>query len=206
MSVVIWKDKKCAVCGKESRQPIILSTISFGGYDLDGRPHGLARNLLEFELQECYCGYVNYNIEKQPQLNFDEGKLQCDLESELAFRYYKFAKYNARIGKQLLAFELFLSASWACDDDKAKNDALRMRVELIRVYENHKNKIKNLNSKSILVDAYRRTKQFKKAISLIEDIGIVKNKRLNKILAFQRELCNKKDDKCHNTNEIFANR
>lgn len=204
MSVIIRKDVKCAVCGKISKKPIILSTISFGGCDLDGRPHGLARNLLTFELQECYrCGYVNYNIEVQPQLNFEEGKLQCDLESELAFRYYKFAKYNARIGKQLLAFELFLSAAWACDDYKAKNDALRMRVELIRVYEKHKSKIKNLNSKSILVDAYRRTKQFKKAISLIDDVGIVRNKRLNKILAFQRELCNKKDDKCHTTLEIF---
>lgn len=204
MSYIIREQVKCAICGKTSQQPIILSTSIFGGSDLDGRPHGMARNLLRYKLQECeYCGYINYNIEKQPQHNFDERKLLCDLESELAVRYFKFAKYNARIGNQLLAFDLFLAAAWACDDNKAKNDALKMRVELIRVYENHKDMINVLDSKSILIDAYRRTKQFKKAISLIENVGITENETLNRIIDFQQELCDKKDDKCHTTLEIF---
>lgn len=205
MSVVIWEDKKCAVCGKISQQPIILSTLTFGGTDLDGRQHGMARTILRYVLQECErCGYINYNIEIQPQLYFDEGKLQCDIESELAVRYFKFAKYNERIGDYILAFNLFLSAAWACDDCNLESDALKMRAEAIRVYENQIDKIDDINSKIVLIDVYRRNRQFQKAISLIKNVCTTKNEVLNKIITFQRELCDKKDDKRHTTLEVFT--
>lgn len=204
MSYIIREHVKCAVCGKKSQQPIILSTSTFGGSDLDGRPHGMARNILRYELQECErCGYINYNIEIQPQVYFDEGKLQYDIESELAVRYFKFAKYNERIGDYILAFNLFLSAAWDCDDCNLESDALKMRTEAIRVYENQMDKMADINSKIILIDVYRRNRQFQKAISLIKNVCTTKNEALNKIIDFQQELCDKKDDKCHTTLEIF---
>jgi len=59
MTLPFSRDEVCAVCGAVSEQTGVLSTITFGPPDLDGRPAPLKRATIEWAIHRCpnggYC-------------------------------------------------------------------------------------------------------------------------------------------------------
>ncbi len=64
MTFISKELEKCIVCGTESRHLVLLSSNTFGGEDLDGRPPNMLRRTMKRWVQRCRrCGYCATNLE-----------------------------------------------------------------------------------------------------------------------------------------------
>ena len=152
---------RCALCGKKSKQGIIISTNSFGSKDLDFRPPGMLRRTMYHWVQEClHCGYVNDKIkEKLPieanrvfeimeMMDIDPGLKAFNSDNILANRFYKqylnyYSIYESFLGNQecyvwlLRTFHAILHAAWACDDEGEESAATMCRKKAINLLDEY---------------------------------------------------------------------
>ena len=53
-------EKKCAICGHQHHYQKLVENNSFGMRDLDTRPPGMMRWLMDLMVEKCpVCGYAN---------------------------------------------------------------------------------------------------------------------------------------------------
>ena len=79
MPTLSYNTIRCAVCGRESRQPNILSYSTFGFPDLDFRPPKMLRDTMSCWIQDCpFCCYSNTELSRP-----------CDLPPEVFLEIYQ---------------------------------------------------------------------------------------------------------------------
>ncbi|MBE6633254.1 MAG: hypothetical protein E7620_02805 [Ruminococcaceae bacterium] len=205
MSRPIRRTEKCAVCGKQSEQTVLLSSNRFGAPDLDLRPPEMMRSTMGWWVQECpYCGYVAGSIEdaagvRKKWLQSEE-YLTCegnDFSSGLAERFYK--SYLISLKKQSAkdAFYAVLHAAWACDDARDAKQAAHCRRLALRAFE-QLSEVITVSEELLLVkaDLLRRTGAFRE---LLEEYGEKRfsTELMNQIVAFQLEKAKAGDIGCY---------
>ena len=124
MTLIRKFEKMCAVCGKTSLQPILLSTNSWGYPDLDLRPPEMQRSTMCTWLQECpHCGYIKSNLEDNleasPDLLKSDEYLTCEgnkFKSDLSKRFYRHYLISKVKKNHVSEFYSLLHCAWTCDD------------------------------------------------------------------------------------------
>jgi hypothetical protein len=194
-------DVTCRVCKKKSEQIILTSTNSFGSPDLDLRPPEMQRSTMCFWVQRCpSCGYVASSINDSTNatrdyLNSDDYKNAKgrNFKSDLAKKFYQHYLVSLLDGETQDAFNAALHAAWACDDSQDGENAVYCRNlainKLARLMEIKRN---NENLTILKCDLLRRAGRFEELISEYSEKKM-KDKLLNKLLAFQLERARAED-------------
>lgn len=212
MSQITEKNIKCAHCGKESEQTVIISTSAFGSMDLDTRPPMMARGLLPFEVQECpHCHYCDVSI-ADASVNsdtFPSDYLVIAHDSkypELARRYYLAALLHSAKEDIYGAGIMYLKAAWACDDLHQAELSKAFRKKSAENLLNHTVETGDGDAAVMLVDVLRRAEEFSEADQILQNVKEAmeddENGFINKILDFEGRLIEAKDSKCHTVGEI----
>lgn len=201
---------KCAICGKESDQQIILSSNTCGTKtQLDLRIVGGQISLAN-KIQQCpYCNYVNNNIEVNIGVGIKDlscAKYQEVLNSNIDATAKKFilsAILLDKVKRKRDAGIMYHFASWVFDDLKDNENADKYRKKACdRILEVA---IQEDDGDTAVqcVDLLRRNGNFKKALDLIAEIGKTDIEELDKVLAFEKELIAKKDKTSHFVEEAL---
>lgn len=198
---------KCAHCGNESEQQIVLSSSSFGNMNLDTRPP-MSAMTLRYEIQECpHCHFCNNSIanaENTPKLFSSEyEKLYADSSiSKDAKKFLLAAMLQAEMGDNLRAGETYLKAAWVYDDEENNEAAVDARKKAALYLRKHVDATDDGEVALMLVDVLRRVGDFKVATDLIALIGDTGDEFYNNILKFEQSLISKNDISCHNMGEV----
>ena len=201
---------KCAICGKESSQLIILSSNNFGTKtQLDLRVVGDQINLKN-KIQQCpHCLYSNYNIEenvgieKQDLNNPDYTEILKSNLDNTAKMFILNAILLDKVNKNLDAGIMYHYASWVFDDLNDTENADKYRKKACeRIYEFA---IQENDGESAVqaVDLMRRNGDFEKALELVSEIGKTDIEEIDKILAFEKKLISEKDRDSHFVEEVL---
>ncbi len=132
---------ECAVCGTDSDQQVIGSTIAMGSPDLDFRPAELQRSTIKWLLQECpNCGYVSPDLSKEErgarEVIDDEMFIALrggTAGGALVQRYLKRSLLDEKLGHLKRAAEWALAAAWAADD-ASDPDASKHRTKAVDLF------------------------------------------------------------------------
>lgn len=194
-------NKKCTICGAESKHNILMSTNSFGSPDLDLRPPEMRRSTMWLWIQRCpCCDYVNYDIESESSANEEFLKSYeyssndgLEFKSELADRFYKHYKIMMLDRKYMDAYTALLRCAWSCDDRRDINNAKHIRKMAINMFEKLP-RLKKVNENIIAqyVDILRRSSDFERVISEFTDRKF-NNETIQAVVNFQLELAKNKD-------------
>ena len=201
---------KCAICGKESEQQIILSSNTFGTKtQLDLRVVG-GKTSLSDKIQQCpHCHYVNNNIEENIGIGINElkcVKYQEVLNSNIddtAKNFILNAILLDKVKQKRNAGVMYHFASWVFDDLKDTENADKYRKKACdRILEVA---IQEDDGDTAVqcVDLLRRNGNYKKALELIAEIGKTDIEEIDKVLAFEKELIAKKDKTSHFVEEAL---
>ncbi len=210
MTIIEKIEKKCAVCGQTSLQPIMMSTSTWGYPDLDLRPAPMQRSTMFAWLQECpHCGYVASKLENELEVPANllktDAYLTCeghDFKSDLSrrfYRHYLISKAENDYGSEFLSL---LHCAWTCDDndDELAVEMRKMALESLDKIVPESDGERN-NLLIIKADLLRRTQQFDRVIKEFKDF-ILENKLQNDVITFQIELAMEKDSECHTVDEV----
>ncbi|MBQ7906733.1 MAG: hypothetical protein IJ309_02025 [Clostridia bacterium] len=205
MSKFIISPIKCAACGKESHQNVILSTSTLGKPDLDLRPQGMARSLLTKELQVCpHCSYSYYDISENYN-RLDKIKAILDpseIPQDMASAYVHAARLQEYIKNYKQAALLYLRAAWILDDNNENALSAIIRKSAAHCLEIDVNNTLDCQDAILLVDILRRAEDFERALFYINDIGTTQDLLFDSILSLERKLVLKKDSACHSIDEV----
>lgn len=215
MTMIIKQKYKCAICGTTNEFGFVVSTNSFGSPDLDLRPAGMARFILDYQIQECpNCGYVSTTISDTSSVTSDwlntEEYISCDgiaFKTVLARKFYKQYKISLYEKRYNEAFWALLHTAWACDD---KNDVpnaaycRKLAVPFISKLIDQTSGEKAEELHIMKVDILRRAGMFDTLLCEYSTY-VFENERMKKILAFQLARARKKDMFCYTVENAIAN-
>ena len=203
MAKILTEIVKCAVCGQKSEQKYIASSSFTETQDLDTRPYGNARDLLQYEIQECpHCGFVSFHLADNPNnVKLFDCSTNIISPSKIASGYIKLAQQFERADDLASAGYMYLRASWVFDDENKNEWALKYRKETARCFKTHVDNTEDGDVAMVLVDVYRRSNDFDEALDLIKQIGDTGYEDYNEILKYQAELCASKDASIHTMEE-----
>lgn len=211
MTMISWVRIKCAVCGYEDEYGHLDSTNSFGPCDLDTRPAPMERDTLSYEINVCSkCGYSDYDISSLTDKNAKEiiksKEYQKILNSDMnktIKAFYLHAIIAAQNKGYADAGMSYLKIAWLLDDFKVPEKAIEYRKKAIFYYLEVLKEEKADEIKLMLLDLYRRTEQFGKAIEFANQIIFTNESDLfNEIKEYQIYLSTNKDTACHNLGEL----
>jgi hypothetical protein len=194
-------NKKCAICGTESKHNILMSTNSFGSPDLDLRPPEMRRSTMWLWIQRCpCCDYVNYDIESESSANEEFLKSYeyssndgLEFKSELADRFYKHYKIMMLDRKYMDAYSALLRCAWSCDDRRDINNAKHVRKMAVNMFEKlPRLKKGNENIIAQYIDVLRRCGELDEIIDKFSDFK-AKDDVIQKVIDFQIALAKKGD-------------
>ncbi len=210
MSAVFRMKLRCAVCGKENEYSVLGSTNAFGSPDLDLRPPEMERSTMYLWVMECPdCGYVSDSVEDETSIDPDFLKspkyLLCDgirFRDPLAGLFYKDHLISLQEGDTRGAFYALLHAAWACDDKRDRKQAVKCRslslpflTELIENGGDDKNGLQVMRA-----DIMRRAGCFDELLKEYTSVSLG-DELLDKLLAFEQALAEKRDTACHTVRE-----
>lgn len=211
MTIIRKFEKKCAVCGQMSLQPVMMSTNTWSYPDLDLRPSEMQRSTMFTWLEECpHCGYVASKLENELEVSSEILKTDdyqtCeghDFKSDLSkrfYRHYMISKAEEDYGSEFLSL---LHCAWTCDDkdDELAVEMRKMAIESIAKINAESEEERN-NLQLIKADMLRRTGQFDRVIEEFKDV-ILEDKLKNDVITFQIELAMAHDSDCHTIEEII---
>lgn len=212
MTLIDEVDMKCSVCGKTSKQPVLLSSNQMGYQDLDTRPSEMYRHTMETWAMECpHCGYVATNLEDDLIINPDylntEQYKTCDsmdFESDLAGMFYKQYLIEKEKFEEIDAFFALMHCIWACDDAKdRKNSKLTRQIAIILANKIIKDKNKDITDLIVMkADLLRRIGEFDQLITEYEKLKL-NDELLDKIIRFQIEKAYENDSRCYTLKEAL---
>ena len=210
MSVPHTISVKCSVCGKSSKQTILLSSNRFGAPDLDLRPPQMMRGTMRWWIQECpRCGYVAKSLDDKT--NVTSKWLQSaeyracndiDFSSSLAKRFYRHYLISEKQRNVNDAFYAVLHAAWACDDTGDTENAVRCRT--LALNELEKMIASGPSNEDFLVlkaDLLRRTGAFDALIEEYQNKAFSSD-LLNRIIAFQIAKAKLGDTACYTVADV----
>lgn len=222
--------KKCAYCGNESEQTVMMST-SYGGHpDLDLRSKSYGFDSIYLIVDQCpHCGYSNYDIsDKIPNLNPEILKSQefkdfvektKDYGSADSIGLYKFvgpqtylimAYLFESVRDYIHAGNCYLRATWIFDDENNDECAVKTRLKTVESFLKVPDVLDNLNFKFQIIDLLRRSSKFDESLEYIksfEDLIKENNNQIDEIFAiisdFQKELIAKKDSSSYTVKDAI---
>ena len=203
MGDFITEKTKCGSCGRVCQQKTPEVYITFGPCDLDTIPSHPARQNLTYEINMCpHCGYVNTKLEKKikgsKDIILEEDYIAIGKKKypEAAEMYLK-AAYLSKDNED--KFYHYLSAAWAFDDAGEEDNSVYARTQEIEIGLKLKNQPDDFYL--ILVDLYRKVKQFKEAKELLDSIEERLTGDLKTVAKFQKHLIKKKSALSYNLKE-----
>lgn len=206
MSTMYLQKFRCSVCGAKNEFPVLTSTNTLGGPDLDLRPAEMQRSTMRLWIQECpKCGYVSNNVSDKspvpkewlssPEYSTCEG---ISFSSALARRFYKQYLIQKKVGNIEDAFYAVLRAAWSCDDSNEVQNAKRCRETAIPLIT--KLIAGNTSNRETLLivkaDLMRRAEQFDALLAEYAAVHL-KEDLLNQILKFEKERAKTHDTRCY---------
>ena len=200
---------KCRVCRETSPHHILTSTNAFGSPDLDLRPPQMKRGTMPFWVQKCpNCGYVASSIDEGTRatrefLESDSYKSAGgrNFKSPLAVKFYQQYLICVLDGKTEDAFYAALHAAWACDDSHDRENAKFCRnLALEKIGTLLEGKRDHETFTLLKCDLLRRTGRFEELIAEYSEVTL-KDKLLNKLLAFQIERAKDEDTSRYTVHE-----
>lgn len=206
MTIIDFKDLKCAVCGHEFSGQLLRSTYSTGGSDLDLCPSRLGLQTLGLEVSVCpHCHYVSHDIEKPVSEETRDFVLSNPAFKE-NYRYYtrvmnyqnlmRIALFEERYHDAFLAA---LKASWAKEAAGSIGDPLgsfRTRYEALELFERYENELMFDEDTMLCLkaDLLRRTVRFEDVVELVQSANPVKE-LAQCILQFQKHLAKERNSR-----------
>ncbi len=205
---------KCAVCGKQSNQEIVLSQHHFGvKQHLDTR---CDNGMVDVPIQECpHCHYSNSSIDTCEEVTkkiVESPAYQAIVSSDLnkkAKSYIQAAIINEKMKNFENAGNLYLFATWVFEDENDNKNATKYRKlaykNLIKVAEEKDDGDTYLQCTDLL----RKNKEFDKANELAHKVFLdatnvdpeyrVTNEYVDllNIIHFERKLIQNKDSADH---------
>lgn len=195
----------CGLCGHSFEIEVLCCTHTEGSPDLDYRPAPMERNTMNEWINKCpACGYVctRSRIEENAEIHRDfittEAYLTCEganLKKELACDFYRHALILIREGKTAEAYDAFLHAAWASDDECDEEGAIICRNKAVSVYRDEMFEVKGTLWLRH-VDLLRRTHRFDEAIAFAKRLTVKKEPYIS-ILKLQLKLCENRDAQCY---------
>ena len=203
-------ERVCYVCGKMSKQTVLVSTNRFGSPDLDLRPPEMERSTMAWWIEECpHCGYAAPDLSEKTAITkewLNNGQyISCDgrnFANTLAERFYKHYLISSANADNKAAFYAVLHAAWACDDVEDVDNAMYCRQKALE--ELSKFVVNNDEKETLLLvraDLLRRTRQFDLLVKEYEG-QIFSEELLNKIATFQVKKAKEQDIACYTVADV----
>lgn len=223
MTTISEIDVRCAVCGALSRRAALTDVDSFGPPDLDLRPQGPARFLLDMSVQRCdACGYCARSLGQAPpgvKATIESVAYRDVLErSDLpgVARMLFCAALVAESGGHLenAAWRL-LEAAWICDDRSARAHARTCRERAVEMFDRALRAGEARAHEAVVLtltaDLLRRAGRFDEALERCDRVPAVvaeaDDEELDgtaNVAAFIRYAAEQRDDASHHMGEVFA--
>ena len=209
MSKIVQMEIKCFVCGRESKQDVLLSSNTFfGSRDLDLRPPDMMRSTMGIWVQECpHCGYISGSLKSKTAVTEawlkDKAYRTCGkrvFRSELAKRFFKHHTVCIEDDDHRGAFFALLYAAWASDDkgDLANAEYCRKRA-LEEKFEAEPGECESFELRK--ADMMRRAGMFDQMIEKYGNMSFT-NELHAKIIKFQLELARERNRCCYTVADI----
>lgn len=224
MKIQKWSIR-CAVCGHESEQDIVMSHSSFGYPDFDMKPSGSMLKIGS-NIQECpYCHYCNYDITttierrftSNPKLWMESECFKHFMESEetnpeLFRRSEAVAMQYKNNGEYKKYYRELLNMFWIMEDlDKSEiegdfeEDKKILRNHLIENYRDHilDEQLDQLLQYADILRMNSNFEEAQKVINSIELLSFRKSEDFSKIIEKEKEYIEDMDSERHNLSEVF---
>lgn len=205
---------KCACCGKQSEQEILLSFSTFGSPDLDFKASGMGSRTFAYALQICSeCNYVANDIsEKVPDNLFAQRKeyyqeaiAECNkmnLEDDVR-KFYLMGLVNEENGNQEEASNDYVCAYWLTERSNEKLASKFLKRAISLRSQNYNKLDKRIALQTL--DLMRRNGNFDEVAKECEELlakGKVGENQFTeneiKQLKYEIKICKLKDNKRHN--------
>ena len=215
MTRIIDEKVKCAVCGKEVTQNVLLSTNSFGYSDTDFRPPQMMRSAMSSYVAMCpECGYANEDLSKRissfTRVFVKQSEYKRLAEGVRERRYNKFylcAYLKEKECHNNEAAKYYKMAAWFFDDACNSEMAYKAREKAIECTRKTECGARRFADKIILADMLRRNAHFEEALEVLKKIDTGNLKKEESIhLEYLKELCEANDSKCHTLEAAFKKR
>jgi hypothetical protein len=214
----VLEEVTCGSCGHTIEIGEWLSAYSSGSPDLDTRPPKDARFMINYSVKRCgNCGYCNDDITQAPEniesiLNSEQYKRQLDDE-----QFPKLA--NEFLCKSIIlesnneiesAAWVSIHAAWNCDDNNkyVQSKYCRNRAADLINLANTTTLLKYDKKGELsilLIELYRRSEQFDKALKICSTrLQIEEEDLLKQILFFQLYLIGLQDINAYKVDDAVA--
>ena len=206
--------KKCAYCGSESEQTILLSMNETGYPTLDCRPQRMGEDPIYVIIDKCpYCKYTAFDISGEiPGLDSEllKSKEFKDIVEKfekqgVAGNYLIYAYLNESVEDYNAAAINYLHAAWIFDDSRNIQYALKARQKAASSFLKLEDGELSVTNLFQTLDLLRRTKQFDEALEFLEPLEEVFNDRdiFHALVLFQKELIKNKDSEEYRTKDAM---
>jgi len=211
MTMIDEEEIKCSLCGKISKQPVLLSSNQFGYQDLDLRPSEMYRSTINTWVLECpHCGYVATNLEDELTIDTDflesEEYKTCngiEFQSKLSEIFYKYYLIQTKKSDDVDSFFAILQCVWTCDDANDEENAKLTRQIAINIADKIIESGNERDNKFIVLkaDLLRRSGEFDQLIEEYENLTLG-DELLDNIIKFQVKKAYDKDNNCYTIEEV----
>lgn len=219
MTCTYRKQSNCAHCGSTTERWEVASTSAFGSMDLDMRPPPMAREILEYEIQQCdACGFCAPSIDDGDGVDMSQVGLPAYLSLAgdtrfplVARRFLAYAHMAKAAGCHVRTAWANLRAAWACDDggDEFRNSAVTCRLAALEAIDSLHAEGRTANpdlaTDDILrLDLLRRAGEFQ---STMDEAARIRAAGLPEILdrlaAFQAQQAGKHSLQCYTVEQAM---
>lgn len=214
MSKFAVKTMKCNICGRENEVTILALASNEGTADLDFRPPEVRRSAMPLWVHKCdYCRNVFSTSEPMPEYEekYIDSKEYVNCAGiaglpELGKRFVKLALIYQHCKEYKKAGDAFLSAAWACDDERMDVTAIICRKRALSCYNEvdvsalAKRELPELELR--IVDILRRSGMFREAVAFAKQMRFQKEQNIL-IQRFQIEKAEAGDKKCYRLEDVM---
>ena len=171
------REKRCGVCGQESRQPGFRPPVPEQAPDLDLRPGEPVRSTMSRWLQACpHCGYAAPNIAEAHPAGAQavaaapyRALIADTAHPVLARRFLAWAHVLEETGALHAAAEATLHAAWVADDLNRDDLARQWRREAVALWRS--GPALDAEQSVRVIDALRRAGDFAEAEGAAEALA-----------------------------------
>ena len=171
------REKRCGVCGQESRQPGFRPPVPEQAPDLDLRPGEPVRSTMSRWLQACpHCGYAAPNIAEAHPAGAQavaaapyRALIADTAHPVLARRFLAWAHVLEETGALHAAAEAALHAAWVADDLNRDDLARQWRREAVALWRS--GPALDAEQSVRVIDALRRAGDFAEAEGAAEALA-----------------------------------